>query len=64
MTSLRLARLQGEPDMVRAVRRPAVGDRVGELAALDAERLVESPVGSEERLALGVEAGEGLEQAK
>ena len=57
---LLLAGFEREPDVVRAVRRPAVRDRVGQLAPLDAERLVESPVRAEEGLALGVEPGQRL----
>ena len=52
----RLAGLQAEPDVVRADGRPAVGDGVGRLAALDDHRVVPAAVGAEEGLALGVEA--------
>ncbi len=57
---LLLARFECEPDVMRAVRRPAVRERVGQLAPLDPERLVEPPVGAEEGLALGVETGQRL----
>ena len=41
-----------------AVRRPAMGDRIGRLAALHGQRPVPAPVGAEELLPLGIEPGE------
>ena len=58
MISLRLAGLQGQLDVVRADRRPAVRDRVERLAALHRRRAVPAAVGAQERVALGVEAGQ------
>ncbi len=46
--------------MVRADRLPAVGLRIGRLAALDDDRPVPATVGSEERVALRIEAGQRL----
>ena len=55
---LGLAGLEAQLDVVRADRRPAVGDRVERLAALDRRRVVPTAVGAQERVALGVEAGQ------
>ena len=57
---LRLAGGKLEPDVVRADRLPAVGLRIGRLAALDDDRAVPAAVGPEERVALRVEAGQRL----
>ena len=53
-----LAGLELELDVVRAARRPAVGDRVAGAAVLDDDRPVPAAVRAEERVALRVEAGE------
>ena len=53
-----LPRAELEFDVVRAARRPPVGDRLGRPAPLDHHRPVPTAVRAEEGLALGVEAGE------
>ena len=55
---LRFAGFQVHLDVVRAVRRPAVRDRVEGFAPLHRRRVVPAAVGAEERVALRVEAGE------
>ena len=54
-----LARSELELDVMRAARRPAVGDRVARPALLDGERPVPAAVRAEKRLALRVEARHG-----
>ena len=57
---LRLAGRELEPDLVRADRLPAVGDRAGGRAALHGQRPVPAAVRPEERVAVGVEARRAL----
>ncbi len=49
---------QLQSHVVRTVRGPAVGDRATRVAALHRQRAVPAPVGAEEGVALGVEAGQ------
>ena len=56
----RLARGELEADVMRAHRLPAVGDRVRRLPPLDGDRPIPAAVRPEERVALGVEAGQRL----
>ena len=60
MICLALAGLQAHLDVVRAHRRPAIGDGIVRLAGLDRARPVPAAPGPEEILALGVEAFERL----
>ena len=54
------ARLQGQPQVVRPDRRPAVRNRVGGAAARHRQRILEAAVGPQKGLALRVVAGQGL----
>ncbi len=54
------ARLQGDPHVMRAHRRPAVSYGVERLPTLHSQRIIPPPIRSQEHIALGVEPGDFL----